>query len=69
MLLLVMLFAIKLLAQANIFKRKGLVFFPTPSFINEADLNRNFANFLRKMRYKWCYSNDITEYFSETPAF
>ena len=29
---------------------KGLGFSPTPSFINEADLKRDFANFSRKMR-------------------
>ena len=48
---------------------KGLGFSPTPSFINEADLKRDFADFSRKMRCKWHFRNDISENFSETPAF
>ena len=31
---------------------KGLGFFPTPLFMSEVDLKRNFTNFLRKMRCK-----------------
>ena len=48
---------------------KGLGFSPTPSFINEADLKRDFADISRKMRCKWYFRNDISENFSETPAF
>ena len=48
---------------------KGLGFSPTPSLINEADLKRDFADFLRKMRCKWHFRNDISENFSKTPAF
>ena len=48
---------------------KGLGFSPTPSFINEGDLKRDFADFSRKMRCKWYFRNDIRENFSETPAF
>ena len=38
---------------------KGLGFSPTPSFINEADLQRDFYDFARKMRYKWYLRNEI----------
>ena len=31
----------------------GLGFSPTPSFINEADLQKKFDEFARKMRFKW----------------
>ena len=34
---------------------KGLGFSPTPTFINEADLRRDFADFARKMRCKWFF--------------
>ena len=44
-------------------------FSPIPSFINEADLKTDFADFSRKIRCKWHFRNDITENFSETPAF
>ena len=37
---------------------KGLGFSPTPSFINEADLQRDFDDFARKMRCKWYFRND-----------
>ena len=46
---------------------KGLGFSPTLSFINEAGLKRDFADFSRKMRCKWHFRNDITESFRETP--
>ena len=48
---------------------KGLGFSLTPSFINEADLKSDFANFSRKIRRKWYFRNDISENFSKTPAF
>ena len=48
---------------------KGSGFSPTPSFINKADLKRDFVDFSRKMRCKWYFRNDISENFSETPAF
>ena len=48
---------------------KGLGFSPTPTFINEADLRRDFAEFARKMRCKWFFRNEITQDFSEVPAF
>ena len=37
---------------------KRLGFSPTPSFINEADLVRDFDDFARKMRYKWYFRNE-----------
>ena len=48
---------------------KGLGFSPTPTFINKADLRREFADFTRKMRCKWFFWNEPTEDFSEIPAF
>ena len=48
---------------------KGLGFSPTSSFINEADLKRDFTNFSRKTRCKCYFRNDINENFSKTPAF
>ena len=48
---------------------KGLGFSPTPTSINEADLRRDFAEFARKMRCKWFFRNEITQDFSEVPAF
>ena len=37
---------------------KGLGFSPTPSFINEADLQRDFDDFAKKMRCKWYFRNE-----------
>ena len=37
---------------------KGLGFSSTPSFINEADLQRDFDDFARKMRCKWYFMNE-----------
>ena len=37
---------------------KGLGFSPTPSSINEADLQRDFDDLARKMRCKWYFRND-----------
>ena len=45
---------------------KGLGFSPTPTFINEVDLRRDFSG---KMRCKWFFRNEPTEDFSEIPAF
>ena len=38
---------------------KGLGFLPTPTFINEADLRKNFADFARKMRCKWFFVTNL----------
>ena len=48
---------------------KGLGFSLTPSFINEADLKRDFTNFSRKMKCKLYFRNYTSENFNETPAF
>ena len=37
---------------------KGLAFSPTLSFIIEADLQRDFDDFTRKMRCKWYFRNE-----------
>ena len=41
---------------------KGLGFSPTPSFINEADLQRDFDDFARKMRCKWYFRKEVNIY-------
>ena len=41
---------------------------PTPTFINEADIRRDFVDFARKMRCKWFFRNGSTEDFGEIPA-
>ena len=33
---------------------------PSPLFINESDVKRNFENFVRKMLCKWYLRNDVT---------
>ena len=48
---------------------KGLGFAPTPFAINEAKMRTDFENFARKMRCKWHFRNNLTENFSEVPAF
>ena len=48
---------------------KILGFSPTPTFINEADLRRDLANFARKMRFKWFFCNEPMEDFSEILTF
>ena len=42
---------------------KGLGFSPTWSFINESDLERDFDDFARKMRYKWYFRNESPDTF------
>ena len=46
-----------------------LGFTPTPSFINTSDLKRDLEDLARKMRCKWYFKNDVTENFSQPPAF
>ena len=48
---------------------KGLGFAPTPFAINEAKMKTDFENCARKMRCKWHFRNNVTENFSEVPAF
>ena len=47
---------------------KGLGFSPTLSFINEADLQRAFDDFVRKMRCKWYFRNESQAIPSEVSA-
>ena len=47
---------------------KWIGFSPTPTFINKADLRRDFGDFARKMRCKWFFRNEPREDFSEIPA-
>ena len=44
----------------------GLGFVPTPNLINEENLRRDFS---RKMRCKWYFRNELSDNFSEVPAF
>ena len=37
--------------------------------INEADLQRNFEDFTRKLRYRWYIRNEPTDNFRNVPAF
>ena len=48
---------------------RSLSFFPTPSFINEADLQRDFDHFARKMRCKWYFRNESQDIPSEVSTF
>ena len=48
---------------------KGLGFTPTPLFINESDLKRDFKDFAEKMRCKWYLRNNVTESFTQLPPF
>ena len=48
---------------------KDLVFTSTSSFIDEADLQRDFDDFVRKMRCKWYFRNEGQAIPSEVSAF
>ena len=48
---------------------KSLGFAPTPTKIDETDLRADFNEFARKMRCKWFFCTELTENFSEAPAF
>ena len=59
----------KVLSQTEInVLEKGLGFSPTPSFINKADLRREFNEFSRNMRCKWYFRNK-TQSSKEIPTF
>ena len=59
----------KVLSQTEInVLEKGLGFSPTPSFVNKADLRREFNEFSRKMRCKWYFRNK-TQSSKEIPTF
>ena len=48
---------------------KGLDFAPFQRKVNEPELRRDFQEFCRRMRIKWHFRNEISEDFSEVPAF
>ena len=48
---------------------KGLGFVPTPSHINEADLQRDLWEFSRKMRCKWHFRNEVPQNNEEISQF
>ena len=59
----------KVLSQTEInMLEKGLGFSPTPSFINEADLRRDFNEFSRKTKCKWYFRNEA-QVGKEIPTF
>ena len=48
---------------------KGLGFSPILSFINEADLQRDFDDFARKMRCNWYFRNESQDILSEVSTY
>ena len=48
---------------------KGLDFAPIQNKINQPELRKDFEEFCRRMRIKWYFRNEISENFSEKPAF
>ena len=36
---------------------------------NEPEFRKDFEEFCRRMRYKWHFRNEVSETFSEIPAF
>ena len=48
---------------------KGLDFALFPRKVDELELRRDFEEFCRRMRIRWYFRNEISENFSEVPAF
>ena len=48
---------------------KGLDFAPVQRTLNEPELRKDFEEFRRRMRCKWHFRNEVSETFSEIPAF
>ena len=48
---------------------KGLDFAPFQRKMNEPEPRRDFEEFCRRKRIKWYFRNEISENFSEVPAF
>ena len=44
-------------------------FAPVQITVNELQLRKDFEEFCRRMRCKWHFRNDVSETFSEIPAF
>ena len=49
--------------------KKGLGFSPTPSFINELNLHRDFDGFARKIIRKWYFRNESEDILSEISKY
>ena len=54
--------------EIKVFK-KGLDFAPIQRTLNEPELRKDFEEFCRRMRCKWHFRNEVSETFSEIPAF
>ena len=50
-------------------EEKGLEFARIQKLLNEPELRKDFEEFSRRMRRKWRFCNELSENFSETPAF
>ena len=48
---------------------KGLDFAPIQNKVNQPQLMRDFKEFCRRMRLKWCFRNEPTPEFSDSLAF
>ena len=48
---------------------KGLDFAPIQKSLNEPELRKYFEDFSRRIRCKWHFRKELSENFSETPAF
>ena len=60
----------KVLTEIEIsIEEKGLEFAPIQKLLNEPELRKDFEEFSRRMRCKWHFRNELSENFSETPAF
>ena len=49
--------------------KKELDFAPIQRKVNEPELRRDFEDFCKKMRIKWHFRNDLSEDFSQIPAY
>ena len=60
----------KILAETELkVLEKGLDFAPGKRTLNEPELHKDFEEFCRRMRCKWHFRNEVSETFSEIPAF
>ena len=48
---------------------KGLDFAPVQRTLNEPERRKEFEEFCRRIRCKWHFRNEVSETFSEIPAF
>ena len=54
--------------EINILEKR-LDFAPIQNKINQPEMTKNFEEFCRRVRIKWYFRNDISENFSDKPAF